>query len=293
MGINDRDYGRYGNGDQYGYNDEPGFHFGGVQSMTVKIIIFTVAVYVVQLLAGPWFTELFANHAAWYREPWRVFELLTAGFLHDPRDIKHLIFNMVVLFFIGKMLEDRIGPREFLVFYLAAIVFSSFVWDLATLIERGDDLRGIGPSGLGASGGISGVMLLFILKDPHATLMVFGVFPAKAWAIGAVLIAMDIFGSMTRNPEDHVGYAAHLGGFLFAFLYWKSDIRLTAYLPSQLPSFKRKPPLKVHRPSNEERNEDRLDQLLAKVATSGQESLTSSEKRELQKLSKFYQDKRR
>ena len=60
-----------------------------------------------------------------------------------------------------------------------------------------------------------------------------------------------------------------------------------------MPSLKRKPSLKVHQPSDDERKEDRLDYLLGKVATGGQESLTSSEKRELQKLSKYYQDKRR
>ncbi|WP_442483876.1 rhomboid family intramembrane serine protease [Aeoliella sp. SH292] len=294
MGINDRDYGRYGNGDQYGYNDQPGFHFGGVQSMTVKIILFTVAVYVVQLLAGPWFTELFANHAGWYREPWRVFELLTAGFLHSVNDLKHIIFNMLVLFFLGRSVEERYGSREYLAIYLVGIVFSSLVWCLAVVIESGARFDGLGPSSLGASGAISAILLLFVINFPNVTLLVFGIFPAKAWIVGAVLIAMDIFGAMGRSPDDNVAYAAHLGGFLFAFLYWKSGIRLTSYLPSKMPSFKRKPPLRVHRPSdNDQRKEDRLDELLGKVATGGQESLTSSEKRELQKLSKYYQDKRR
>lgn len=293
MGINDRDYGRYGYGDKYGYNDEPGFHFAGVQSMTVKIILFTVAVYVAQLVLGDDFTNLFANHAAWFREPWRVFELLTAGFLHSPDDLKHIVFNMLVLFFLGVSVEQHYGSREYLAIYLIAIVFSSLVWSLCFMVESGGRFEGLGPTAVGASGGIAAILLLFVINFPNVTLMVFGLFPAKAWVVGSVLIAIDIFGAIRRNPDDNVAYTAHLGGFLFAFLYWKSGIRFTNYLPTKLPSFQRKPSLRVHDPSSDEQKEERLDELLGKVAAGGQESLTSSERRELQRLSKYYQNKRR
>lgn len=293
MGINDRDYGRYGNGDQYGYNDQPGFHFGGVQSMTIKVVIVTVLVYIIQLMAGPWFEELFEVHAGWYREPWRVFELLTYGFLHNPRDLSHILLNMLVFWFFGRTIEERYGKKEFLTFYLSAIVFSGLVWCIATWIEYRGDFNGLGPTALGASGGVSAVILLFALNWPDATISLFGVFPMKAWVAGLIWVAKDVIGALNPELGDSIGYSAHAGGFLFAYLYHKFHWNLSYYLPSKMPSFKRKPPLKVHRPSDDERKEDRLDYLLGKVATGGQESLSSSEKRELQRLSKYYQDKRK
>ena len=295
MGINDRDYGRSGYDDGYGYRDQPGLHFGGVQSVTVKIVIVTAIVYVVQLILrgdnpnvlSP-FDSLFSLHPDWYRQPWRVFEFLTYGFLHDSWRLWHVAGNMFVLWMFGRMVEDRYGGKEFLAFYLVAIVFSGIVWDLTELITGGTVPI------LGASGGVSAVLLLFIFLYPRVTILFMFFIPMPAWVLGVFIVGSDMFGAIGRS--GNVAFTAHLGGFLFAYLYYKSGIRLMNYLPTgkKMPSFKRRPKLKVHRPENQEdKKKLRLDQLLEKIAASGQDSLSSSERRELQKLSKYYKDKRR
>lgn len=290
MGIYDREYARNE------YDNQPGFYLSGPQSVTVKIIIFTAIVYVLQLVGGEPFTDLFANHAAWYKQPWRFFELLTAGFLHSPGDLRHILFNMLTLFFLGRAVEMRYGGREYLVVYLAAIVVSSLVWSLSTVVEAAGDLVGLGPTALGASGGVSAILLLYVLNFPKSKLAVYGILPLPAWLIGGLIMAYDLMGTLRRNPDDNVAYAAHLGGFLFAVIYFKSGIRLSNCLPNgfKLPSFGRSPSLRVHRPSvdKDAQMEARLDELLGKVGAGGQDSLSASEKRELNKLSKHFQQKR-
>ena len=288
MGIYDRDY------ERSAYRDQPGLHIGGPQSVTVKLIIFTAVVYVAQLVfrsedpqAMSQFDALFSLHDSWFLQPWRVFELLTYGFLHDPWSMWHLIMNMFVLWMFGQRVEERYGSKEFLVFYLTAIVFSGFIWSVSEMLAPRS------ASVLGASGGTSAVLLLFIFCFPRVTLLLMFVLPMPAWVLGVVIVAGDILGAVSRAGS--VAFTAHLGGFLFAFLYYRSGIRLTNYLPTEfkLPSFKRKPPLRVHRPPVEEdKNERRLNELLDKVHRGGQDSLTDSERRELKKLSKYYQNKR-
>ncbi len=295
MGIYDRDYDRPAYGD--GYGQQPGVQLGVPQSMTVRLVIVTVIVFVAQLVfrgnnpgVMSWFDSLFALHAQWFLQPWRVFELLSYGFMHDSWNMWHIVGNMFVLWMFGRHVEQRLGGREFLMFYLVAIVFAGITWDLTELMLAGRESRM-----LGASGGVSAVLLLFIFYYPRVTILFMFIFPMPAWVLGVIIIATDLFGAVGRGGE--VAFTAHLGGFLFAYLYHKFGWRLTSFLPTsfQLPSFERKPPLRVHRPpaDEEDKTEKRLNELLDKVHVGGQDSLTASESRELQKLSKHYQNKRR
>lgn len=299
MGLNDRDYGRAGYNDGYGYGgggygQQPGLHLGAPKSMTVILVLVNIAVYVLQLInrsdnpqAMSAFDSLFALNEDWYQQPWRIFEFLTYGFLHDTRNLWHLAGNMFVLWMFGRSVEERLGSREFLAFYLTAIVVAGAVWNLCEIFLPGNGVV------LGASGGVSGVLLLFIFMFPRVTILFMFVFPMPAWVLGVIIVGSNILGSI--GQFGYVAFTAHLGGFLFAWLYYKTGKRLTDYLPTELkmPSFKRKPPLKVHRPSDEQRMQDRLDELLGKVSRNGQDSLTTKERRELEKLSKHYQNKRR
>src|SRR5688572_9957477 len=73
--------------------------------------------------------------------------LLTHGFIHA--DWSHLLFNMITLFFFGRIVErvmaQYIGPIGFLLFYLSAIVVAI----LPTYMRHRHDAR---YSSLGASG---------------------------------------------------------------------------------------------------------------------------------------------
>ena len=169
MGFENRDYA------QYGYGQQQGMQLRGPKSMTVKIILFTFAVYFAQQLFGESFLATFSLDEDWYAQPWKFYQLLTYGFIHAQNDFRHIVFNMLGLFFFGRPLEEKYGPREFLVFYLVAIIVSGIAWNMPELLVENMQIyegikKNIPSHLLGASGGCMGAFVLFVLNYPRATI---------------------------------------------------------------------------------------------------------------------------
>ena len=153
-------------------------------------------VYVEGLLAG-----VLVDDGEW----WRV---VTAGFLHATPF--HLLLNMIVLYFLGQMVEPTFGHWKFLGIYLAALVAGSFGALLLT-----DAFR---PT-VGASGAVWGLMgaALAVYRDR-----------------GIAITQSPIFGLLVINvlftffwPNVSVGghFGGLAGGFLAAFLVLEADRR--------------------------------------------------------------------
>jgi membrane associated rhomboid family serine protease len=296
MGIYDRDYQR-GN-----YGPQPGINLGGPSSLTTKIVIVMFAVYVVQLLtrsATPlaagggegWFTSLFSLYPNVLREPWHFFQLLTYGFLHDPSDLRHIVYNMIGLWFFGREVEYRYGRGEYLAFFLASIVVAGFVWVLGELVANHHVVDF--PAMLGASGGVTAVLILFALNFPHQTALFMFVIPMPMWVLALIIVGADAMGAMHR--AGNVAFTAHLGGAMFAFLYYQMHWRLERFLPTGawLQNIKPKPKLRVVDPdSPDESTEAQVDAILQKIQEHGRDSLTRKERRILEEASRQYQKRR-
>jgi membrane associated rhomboid family serine protease len=296
MGIYDRDYQRGGN---Y-YDRQPGFYLGGARTLTTNLVIVMFGIYVVQLITRDqqprpdgWFTDFFSLHADVLKRPWLVFEFLTYGFLHDPRNFAHIIFNMIGLWFFGRVVESRYGRQEFLAFFLAAVIFSGLVWTAGEVLVHGITSTPI----LGASGGIAAVLILFCLNFPHQMIYIWGVIPVPAWLCAILFIGADILGATGHHTMQggNVAYTAHLGGALFGFLYFQWGWRLERWMPSGelLARLKPSPKLRVHDPEDAEETERQVDEILKKIQEQGRASLTRRERRLLEEASREYQKKRR
>lgn len=296
MGFYDRDYQR---GDYY--ERQPGFHLGGQRTLTTNLVIVMFVIYVIQIAtrdtstrSDGWFTNLFSLHASVVKQPWHFFQFLTYGFLHDVWSVQHIIFNMIALWFFGRSVEYRYGKREYLSFFLVSVVAAGITYLGGELVAH-RDLHNI-PSILGASGGISAVVILFCLNFPHQILYVWGVFPIPAWVLGILFIGQDIFGAMGRKGVEGpaIAFTAHLGGALFAFLYFQSGIRLERLLPSSsmVQRLQPKPKLKVHDPESAEETDQAVDEILKKIQEQGRDSLTRRERRILEEASREYQKRR-
>ena len=288
MGLYDRDYER-----ERSYDDRPGFHLGGPTSMTTKLVIVMFVVYLVQLLSrssGDWFTNAFSLYPNVFLRPWQAYQLLTYGFLHDPGDFRHIIFNMIGLWFFGRMVEERYGSREFLTFFLVAVVFAGLVWVFGELAAN----RGFAafPTMLGASGGIAAVLILFAMNYPHQTVLFMFIIPMPMWVLAVLLVLFDAYGAIHRS--GNVAFTAHLGGAAFGYLYYQRRWHLDKWLPSGnfWKRLKPGPKLRVHDPEQIDADAQRLDEILKKMQDHGQGSLTRSERRFMQKTSLEYQKRR-
>jgi membrane associated rhomboid family serine protease len=235
---------------------------------------------------------LFSLHADVLLRPWRAFELLTYGFLHDVSDLKHILFNMVGLWMFGRIVETKYGRQEYLAFFLAAVVFAGACWVFGEYAVN----RQIVEAGLlGASGGIAAVLILFCFNYPHQQVFIWGVLPLPAWVFAIFFVGMDMFGA-SGHMGGNVAYTAHLGGALFAFIYYRTGWQLTSWLPQglKMPKLGRRPSLRVLDPTEEEDDstDEMVDNILRKIREHGQDSLTRGERRILEEASREYQKRR-
>lgn len=232
-------------------------------------------------------------------KPWYWWQFLTYGFAHSSQTTEtsfwHIVGNMIVLFFLGRPIENRLGRSEFLKFFLLAIVVSGIGY-LLIQVATGRTMVGSGALQLpktvvGASGAVSAVVALFVIFYPKQKLLLWGVLPMPAWVLGLLIVGMDLLNSF--NPESKVAGEAHLVGLAFgaayAYLKWNFGWLKFDWLSDRLSG---KPNLKIHKPGKDEQLQKQADQILQKIADQGEASLTSKERRVLNKYSKSVRNKR-
>jgi membrane associated rhomboid family serine protease len=293
VGIYDRDY--------YRQPQRSGLSAHLPRTVIGMLIAINVAVWIVDqftLTADGyyWLSHWFAADPETLIHPWMWWQFLTAGFTHAPARVGpgvwHIAGNMLVLFMLGRAVEDRYGPREFLRIYLVTLVFANVAWCLITLLTSGLD----GPGIYGASGAIAGVVVLFALNFPNVTILFFFVLPMPAWVFGMIVVLLDIYGAVKGGSS--VAYVAHLGGAGFAALYYLRGwnlTRITDRLTGGVKSlFRPKPRLRVHAPDDERPHPDfgaEVDRILEKIYREGESSLTPKERQTLERASREYQRK--
>ena len=136
--------------------------------------------------------------------------LLTHGFIHA--DWSHLLFNMITLYFFGRVVErvmtEAVGPVGYVLFYLSAIVVAI----LPTYMQHRHDAR---YSSLGASGGVSAVLFASIMLDPWMWIMVPLPVPGFLYAIGYVAFSFW----KDRQGGGNVNHSAHLSGAAYGVMF--------------------------------------------------------------------------
>jgi membrane associated rhomboid family serine protease len=153
--------------------------------------------------------DLYALSAAGMEEG-RWWQLITHAFLHG--NIWHLLFNMVALWFAGRIVERVMGRGRFLALYVASAVAGG----LAQILLEGGNI----PL-LGASGAVCGVILAFATMFPEAQIvaLLFFVIPLKfrakylGWGLAGSSLLFFLVGF-----EPWIGHAAHLGGCAAGYL---------------------------------------------------------------------------
>ncbi len=151
----------------------------------------------------------------------RYWTLLTSEFSHVW--YFHFFLNMLVLLSFGPIVEQTLGSGRFLRFYLTAAVVSSLshAGVSAFLLARPD------VPALGASGAISGVILLFAFMYPRAQILMFGLIPLPALVGALVFVGLDIVGLVAQFEGGGlpIGHGAHLGGAVTGLLYFLFVVR--------------------------------------------------------------------
>ena len=187
----------------------------------INIILFMVQ-QVISVRYGDVLTELFGLHFV-LAPAFRIYQPLTYMFLHASWS--HVLFNMFSLWMFGRIIEETMGQKRFIIYYLVCGVGAAFCHDFANVntIPMSSILDQWVT--IGASGACYGVLLAFGMTFPNQRIML--LIPpipmkAKYFVIGYALI--EAYSAFTSN--GNVAHFAHLGGMLFGwflFRYWRKQ----------------------------------------------------------------------
>jgi|TARA_B110000263_G_scaffold68606_2_gene59551 membrane associated rhomboid family serine protease len=304
MGIYDREYYRSDTD-----SSAPSMmRAASAMSMTNKLVVANVVVYILCWLAGNSDPQLnnkiygaLSIGSDFFTYPWEIWRLITAGFMHAAAwgpdtnsGVMHIAFNMFGLWMFGRFVEQRYGAKEFLRFYLLAIIVSSLIFAVSYyFLELPEGIPVV--RAVGASGGVVAVVILYCFLYPKTKLLMMMIIPVDAWIAGLMYVGYDIFLAVRSSTGDATGIAwqAHLGGAAFAALYFKMGWKFSGQGRT-----KRKPKtkLKIHKPVTDELSADeqliaRGEKILEQVHQRGESSLSARQRQTLQRYSELMQQR--
>lgn len=257
-------------------------YFSGVDTMT--FLSFVELPSSLSLLAKRWWT------------------IISYMFAHY--DIMHILFNMLVLYWFGRMFLDFFTPKQFCGLYLlggigGGLLYLSAYYLLPTLSGSSSWL-------IGASASVMAIVLAISMKAPEYKLNLLFLGPISLKWIAIFYVAIDL---LSINGINMGGHVAHLGGAFVGILFTlmiNRGIDITAPLNRILDFMMTlKNPLKniqFNRTKKEKKNsnqsekstfnntisredEQTLDIILDKIKKSGYSSLTENEKKRLFQVS--------
>jgi membrane associated rhomboid family serine protease len=226
-------------------------------------------------------------------KPWT---LLTYMFLHI--DIWHILFNMLWLYWFGKIFMEYLGSRQLLIVYLLGGISGGLVYIAAFNIFPVFHPALSASYALGASASVMAIVTAISFRVPNYSIFLLFFGRIRIVYLAVALFIFDFFMIPAGNAGGHI---AHIGGALFGFLYvtitgsskltysgkWKWNNIFRKKRRKQSSPFERE-----SRPINDEEynrlkveKQKRIDEILEKISKGGYDSLTREEKELLFKSS--------
>nr|WP_321235150.1 rhomboid family intramembrane serine protease [uncultured Psychroserpens sp.] len=222
-------------------------------------------------------------------KPWSIFSY---GFAHyDPL---HIIFNMLVLYFVSRTMVNLFPTKQSLNIYFMGIIVGGILYLLAYNIMPAFFVDKITVL-VGASAGVNALLIFICAYMPYREAKFFTV-KIKLWYLGVAIVAFDLIRLFSGVNQG--GMIAHLGGSLLGYAYATQLLKgkdigkgFGKFMDRVANLFKSKSTLKtVHKSKkkafaghnkdefNEFNNQKKVDLILDKISKSGYDSLTKEEK---------------
>ncbi|MFD2967429.1 rhomboid family intramembrane serine protease [Sphingobacterium bambusae] len=201
-----------------------------VKNLLIANVIFFIGSQLIPQVAYTYLPAFYPDSPHFY-----IWQVITYMFMHA--DFGHIFFNMFSLIIFGPILEQTLGSKRFINFYLvcglgalllhfsvdALRVFQAtgtlFPYRTGQVITGVDEIY-LSPI-LGASGSVFGILLGFAYLYPNMRLMLlFPPIPIKAKYLVGGLIVIELYMVITKSGGN-IAHMAHIGGALFAYLMMK------------------------------------------------------------------------
>jgi len=259
-----------------------GFTPSGTLPRALRILLIAnVALFLVDKFTdGQYIRQWLALDPVLTLHNWELWRLATYLFVHDLNPpYFHILINMLLLWMFGTPLVEAMGERKFWWFYLSTGIFSG----LCSLVFY--TVTNNPTTVIGASGAIFGLMVAFAKFFPTQQFLIFFLFPVQARYAVLIFGAVELI-SITSN--DRIAHMAHLGGALYAWLYFTFENRGAMAL-TRWKNRKAERAQQAVRQSEEEVGQLMvdIDPILKKISRTGMGSLSKEEKDLLEKASEL------
>lgn len=149
-----------------------------------------------------------------------IWQPVTYMFLHDPRNITHILFNMLGLWMFGVELERLWGTRFFVKYYAITGIGAGIATVVVSLLPFPSTEAIYGVSTVGASGALYGLLMAFAHYYPNRPILMFLLFPIPAKYFVMILGGIAFLTSMSVGGG--VAASTHLAGLAIGYLYLRS-----------------------------------------------------------------------
>lgn len=291
------------------------YQFYKRQSILFRLIIINVAVFlaisifdVIYSFGGisrqvyEWIhiqVGLPASFGLFIHKPWTI---ITYMFVHSTANIFHILFNMLMLYWFGRIFLDFRKEKKIIWIYIFGGISGGLLYMLAysviPVLAASRPEFGL----IGASASVIAILVATAVLVPDYSVGVLLIGQVKLKYIAIILIIIDVISLKGNNTGGHF---AHLGGAIYGLLYtlhikgllgftqriefflsrWKSIIRRDGVKTLRYKTVREKKEIKkeAHKAA---RDQEIIDRILDKISKSGYESLSEEEKDRLFNASK-------
>ncbi len=288
------------------------YNNGHVQLIIINLAVFVAMGVIMVIMKVSGLNELWSLIHEQFQIPARFSEfvgrpwsLLTYMFMHDLTGILHILFNMLIMYWFGRLFVEYLGSDKLVAVYLLGGIAGGVLYLLAynTIPYFVAHSQAFDIGMVGASASVNAIVVATATLLPNYTFFLLFIGPVRIKYIAAFFVFLSFLGSVGDNAGGNI---AHLGGALIGFVYmkqlqsgmnWGGWITITLDWFKDL--FKEKRRVKVsyrkdraagaHPTSSQDRasyTQEEIDRILDKISEGGYESLTKDEKEKLFNASK-------
>ena len=179
-----------------------------IQIAIIFIRLFSSPDYIVdivKILAVPTNLEELATH------PWTV---ITYMFTH--KDFFHILFNLLWLYWFGKIFLSYLSERQLLSNYLLGGLAGALLYIISYNIFPGLQPESATSLALGASAAVMAIVISIAVLEPNYKIYVILIGPVRIIWVALIGFALSSLVDFSVNTG---GKIAHIGGALYGYLF--------------------------------------------------------------------------
>jgi len=197
------------------------------------------------------------------RQPWSI---VTHMFLHDVYSFWHVLFNMLWLYWMGRLFMT-VQPERRLAWVYGLAGLAGAVGYLSYTLAKG-----VGGYALGASAAVNGIILATVTLMPHYPVFLFFIGPIALRWVGLIWLFLDFVTALTNEAVAIAHLSGSAAGMIIGYAFrqgWRPENLIQA--------------IREYFEGPQEISQEEVDRILEKIHAKGIRSLSRRELRILQK----------